>query len=163
MTTDMSVFGIIARASNIRSGKNPSYTCCDFLAMYPQFGVVNEVGERVIPNVVMESWLKMANAVISKARYGDRWEMAMGLFIAHWLTLYLQTAATANDPVRKIISAGLSKGVQTSKSAGDLSVSYDFSIVSNDFDGWGTYKYTAYGQQFVSIAKLVSMGGMTVW
>ena len=65
MTTDMSVFGIIARASNIRSGKNPSYTCCDFLAMYPQFGVVNEVGERVIPNVVMESWLKMANAVIS--------------------------------------------------------------------------------------------------
>lgn len=163
MIADMSVFGIIARASNIRSGKNPPYTVEDFLAMYPQFGVVNDVGERVIPCVVLRAWLKMAHAVLNKARYGDMWEMAMGLFIAHWLTLYLQTTASPNDPVKKIISAGLSQGVQTSKSAGDLSVSYDFSVVTNDFDGWGTYKYTVFGQQFIGLAKLVSLGGMTVW
>ena len=87
----------------------------------------------------------------------------MGLFIAHWLTLYLQTASSASDAINKIVNNGLAKGLQTSKGAGDLSVSYDFSIVANDFDGWGTYKQTTFGQQFVTLAKTVSMGGMMVW
>ena len=88
----------------------------------------------------------------------------MGLFIAHWLTLYLQGRVPGtNSSVETIVNAGLAKGVQTSKSAGDLSVSYDFSQVASDFNGWGTYKLTVYGQQFVTIARLVSLGGMTVW
>nr|DAO88093.1 MAG TPA: head to tail adaptor [Caudoviricetes sp.] len=163
MTVDMSVFGIIANASNIRHGDNPEYTKEDFLAMYPQFGAADDAGNPQIPDVVMDAWLKMAQAAISKARYGDMWDMAMGFFVAHWLTLYLQTAADADAPVGKIISAGLAKGLQTSKSAGDLSVSYDFSIVADDFDGWGTYKYTMFGQQLITLAKMVSMGGMCVW
>ncbi|WP_301962255.1 DUF4054 domain-containing protein [uncultured Megasphaera sp.] len=163
MTVDMSVFGIIANASNIRHGDNPEYTKEDFLAMYPQFGAADDAGNPQIPDVVMDAWLKMAQAAISKARYGDMWDMAMGFFVAHWLTLYLQTAADADAPVGKIISAGLAKGLQTSKSAGDLSVSYDFSIVAGDFDGWGTYKYTMFGQQLITLAKVVSMGGMCVW
>jgi len=87
----------------------------------------------------------------------------MSLFIAHFLTLYLQTLSSAEDSVKKIINAGLAKGVQTSKSAGDLSVSYDFSIIANDFEGWGTYKQTAFGQQFLTLAKVVAKGGMVVW
>ena len=87
----------------------------------------------------------------------------MGLYIAHWLTLYLQSAANPDDSLQKIVNAGLSKGLQTSKSAGDLSVSYDFSIVSNDFDGWGTYKQTSFGQQFITLAKMYAVGGMVVW
>lgn len=163
MTVDMSVFGIIANASNIRHGDNPEYTKEDFLAMYPQFGAADDAGNPQIPDVVMDAWLKMAQAAISKDRYGDMWVMAMGFFVAHWLTLYLQTAADADAPVGKIISAGLAKGLQTSKSAGDLSVSYDFSIVADDFDGWRTYKYTMFGQQLITLAKMVSMGGMCVW
>ncbi len=163
MIADESVFGIIARASNIRRGDNPKYTREQFLTMYPQFSVVDDIGRDVIPDVVFTAWLNMAQAAIRKERYGDMWEIAMGLFVAHWLTLYLQSAASMNDPISKIVSAGLSRGVQTAKSAGDLSVSYDFSIVAGDFDGWGTYKYTAFGQQLVTIAKLVSLGGMCIW
>ena len=163
MMADMSVFGIIANASNIRYGDTPPYTKEEFLAMYPQFGGVDSAGNPCIPDVVMEAWLNLARAAISKARYGDMWAMAMGFFVAHWLTLYLQTAADADAPVGRIISAGLAKGLQTSKSAGDLSVSYDFSIVAGDFDGWGTYKYTMFGQQLITLAKMVSMGGMCVW
>jgi len=44
-----------------------------------------------------------------------------------------------------------------------VSVSYDFNTVAQDFDGWGTYKLTLFGQQFITMAKLVSMGGMVVW
>lgn len=162
MYSDFDVFGIIASASNIRTGGNPEYTSADFLADYPQFGKV-EGGVPVIPPVMIDAWVNMAHASISKARYHDSWRIAMGFYIAHWLTLYLQTAASADDPVKKIVSSGLAKGIQTSKSAGDLSVSYDFGSVTQDMNGWGTYKLTAYGLQFVTLAKLYSAGGMMVW
>lgn len=164
MMADIDVFGIIANASNIRTGGNPAYTAEDFLKAYPQFGGVNpRTSDMVVPTVIMEAWVKLAHASIHYNRYGDAWEMAMGLYIAHWLTLYLQSAANPDDSLQKIVNAGLSKGLQTSKSAGDLSVSYDFSIVSNDFDGWGTYKQTSFGQQFITLAKMYAVGGMVVW
>lgn len=159
----LDVMGIISAASNIRCGDNPEYTEDTFYAAYPQFNKVDADGNQVIPSVVVSGWVKLANTALSYRRYRDYWEMAMGLFIAHWLTLYMQSAADPNDATSKIISAGLAKGVQTSKSAGDLSVSYDFSMMTGDFDGWGTYKYTAFGQQFITIARLVSAGGMCVW
>ena len=149
------VFGIIAGAANIRRGDNPPYTKDDFLAMYPQFAIVQ--------SVVLDAYVQLAHASISKARYHDAWEMCMGFFIAHWLTLYLQTLASPEDPIGKIMNAGLAKGVQSSKSADDLSVSYDFSLVSGDMNGWGTYKMTAFGQQLVTFAKMYSIGGMVVW
>lgn len=159
------VFGIIAGASNIRTGTNPPYTSADFLTAYPQFGKVDETtGQPIIPTTILEAWVNMANASLSKARYHDAWELCMGLFIAHFLTLYLQSAASPDDPTAKIINAGLAKGLVSSKSAGDLSISYDFSIVSGqDFAGWGTYKLTAYGQQFITLARIYAMGGMVVW
>lgn len=159
------VYGIIAGASNIRRGENPPYTSEDFLQFYPQFGKTNEeTGEPIIPAVVLQAYINLAHASIQKARYRDSWELVMGLFIAHWLTLYLQSAASADDPTAQIVNSGLAKGLQSSKSAGDLSVSYDFSFLSGaDFDGWGTYKLTAYGQQFITLARVYSMGGMVVW
>ena len=165
MYNNVDVFGIIAGASNIRTGDNPPYTSEDFLNAYPQFGKKDEVTRQpIIPTVVLNAWIKMANASISKARYHDAWELCMGLFIAHFLTLYLQTMASPNDPVGKIINSGLAKGMVASKSASDLSISYDFSIISGqEFAGWGTYKLTAFGQQFITLARMYSMGGMVVW
>lgn len=159
------VFGIIAGASNIRTGDNPPYTSEDFLAAYPQFGKVDEdTGQPMIPSIMLEAWVKLAHASLSKARYHDAWEICMGLIIAHFLTLYLQSTSSPDDPMSKIVNAGLAKGMIASKSAGDLSVSYDFSIVSGqEFAGWGTYKLTAFGQQFITMARMYSMGGMVVW
>ncbi len=158
------MFGIIAGASNIRRGDNPPYTSEDFLAVYPQFGKKDENGVQIIPQTVMDAYVNLAHASLSIARYHAVWETVMGFFIAHWLTLYLQSLSSADDPIGKIVSTGLAKGLQSSKSAGDLSVSYDFSFLNGtDFDGWGTYKLTAFGQQFATIARLYGMGGMVVW
>lgn len=158
------VFGIIAGASNIRRGENPPYTSEDFLAVYPQFGKLDENGNPAIPPTVMDAYVNFAHASLSISRYHAVWETVMGFFIAHWLTLYLQSFSSADDPVGKIVAAGLAKGLQSSKSAGDLSVSYDFSFLNGaDFNGWGTYKLTAFGQQFATIARLYGMGGMVVW
>jgi hypothetical protein len=153
----MDIFGIIAAASNVRTGGNPAYGVEDFLAAYPQFG------GGAVPEAVLRALVNLAQSSIHKARYHDAWEICMGLYIAHWLTLYLQTAAKADDPVQKKVAAGLAKGLQTSKSAGDISVSYDFGSVSEDFAGWGTYKLTAYGQQFVTMARTFALGGMVAW
>lgn len=163
MYNAIDLYGIIAEASNICGGKNPEYTKEDFLKIYPQFAKQNEAGEDLIPDVVITAYVKLAHACISYNRYNNMWNTCMSLFIAHFLTLYLQTLSSAEDSVKKIINAGLAKGVQTSKSAGDLSVSYDFSIIANDFEGWGTYKQTAFGQQFLTLAKVVAKGGMVVW
>ena len=127
MYSDIDVFGIIAVASNIRTGGNPEYTVDDFLAAYPQFG------DGTVPEVMLKAWVNMAQSSIHKARYHDAWEICMGLYIAHWLTLYLQTATKADDAVQKKIAVGLAKGLQSSKSAGDISVSYDFGSVNEDF------------------------------
>lgn len=165
MYGNVDVFGIIAGASNIRTGNNPPYTSEDFLTAYPQFGKRDpETRQPIIPSVVIDAWVKMAHASLSKARYHDAWELVMGLFIAHFLTLYLQTMASPDAPVGKIINAGLAKGMVSSKSASDLSISYDFSMISGqEFAGWGTYKLTAFGQQFITLARVYSMGGMVVW
>ena len=155
--SDMDVYGIIAEASNVRGGGNPTdYTLNTFLSEYPQFDSVDN-------EVVLQAWFNLAYASLSYNRYRDLWHTCMGLFIAHWLTLFLQTKSNADDPIRNIVNAGLAKGVQTSKSAGDLSVSYDFSAVANDFEGWGTYKLTLFGQQFITLARLACKGGMVVW
>lgn len=154
--------GIITGASNIRSGENPAYTKEDFIKSYPQFAKqLNDM--LVIPDEVINAYVNLAHACISYSRYHDLWNICMGLFIAHFLTLYLQTMANPEDNLKKIINAGLAKGIQTSKSAGDLSTSYDFSIIANDFNGWGTYKQTAFGQQFITLAKTVARGGMVIW
>ena len=164
MYGNVDVFGIIAGASNIRRGENPPYTSADFLARYPQFGNLDKEGNPVIPPIVIDAYVNFAHASIQEARYHDAWELVMGLFIAHWLTLYMQSMASADDPTQKIINAGLAKGLVSSKSAGDLSVSYDFSVINGqDFAGWGTYKLTMFGQQFITMARVYSMGGMVVW
>lgn len=163
MYGNVDVFGIIAAASNVKRGDNPPYTSADFLAVYPQFGKTDAEGTKIIPDTVIDAYVNFAHASLSKARYHDVWEMVMGLFIAHYLTLYLQTTASPDDPVGKIISAGLAKGLTSSKSAGDLSLSYDFGSVTSDMDGWGTYKMTAFGQQLITIAKMYGIGGMVVW
>lgn len=165
MYSDMDVFGIIAGASNIRSGDNPTYTSEDFFRIYPQFKKEDEKTHLpIVPEVVVNAYLKLAHASIKEARYHDAWEICMGLFIAHFLTLYLQSIADPADSIGQIVNAGLAKGMVASKSAGDLSVSYDFSAVNGaDFNGWGTYKETVYGRQFITLVKIYSLGGMVVW
>lgn len=152
----MNIYGIIAAASNIRSSdNNPEYTMDDFLTMYPQFKDVSEV--------VRKAWLKMAMNCLQYDRWNDLWEMGMGLYIAHFLTLYLQSSTPDGASTQQIINAGLSRGIATSKSVADMSVGSDFGSVASESAGWGTFSQTVYGQQFVQLAKLAAMGGMTIW
>lgn len=146
---------LIADASNIKIGKNPDYTEEDFYAFYPQF-------EGQVPSVVVQTFINLASANINKARWHKSWSFGMALFIAHFLTLYVKTSGTADNPNTNLASGNI-RGIQTSKSVDGVSVSYDVSSVLSELDGWGSYKLTEYGIQLLTIARLLGKGGMYVF
>ena len=76
----------------------------------------------------------------------------MSLFIAHFLTLYLESMSDSDTPsADEVISSATVRGIITSESVSGVSYSQDVSTI------------TKYGVQFASIAKLMGKGGMLVW
>ena len=146
---------LIADASNIKIGENPSYTKEDFFAFYPQF-------EGQVPENVINSFINLANSNINQKRWNKSWEFGMALFVAHFLTLYVKTSGTVEVPNENLASGNV-RGIQTSKSVDGVSVSYDVSSVLTELDGWGSYKLTEYGIQLLTMARLLGKGNMYVF
>ena len=148
--------GLVAQASNIKRPNTTQYTLEEFHAMYPQF-------EGLIPEAVEASFLQLANACVSQDRYGAMWNVAIALFMAHFLTLWLQSFREPGTPADEVMAAAQAQGVVTSESADGLSYSMDTSMISQDLAGWGAFKLTTFGVQFASMAKLVGKGGMYIY
>lgn len=156
-------FDIIARASNISTGGNPPYTIAeDFLPIFPQFGKDAE-GKEIIPLFILEIFLNLANASISQKKWGECWKLAMGWFIAHFATLWLQGNADPNSGASAVMAAGSAKGLMISKSVDSVSASIDYNSISQDLNGWAAWKLTIYGTQLASMGKLMGLGNMYVW
>lgn len=196
-----------------------------------------------IPTGVILMYLNLAYASLVQERWQEQWYVAMGLFIAHYCTLYAKSDASAvfetlqttthsevpvgavpgtvytlssappggslqtltknglfrtpgvdyvlsgstitltvptvlNDvlfavwPVQtqtftanapngaQIAAQGLAGGIQTSKSVGDVSVSYQ---VLTALESWGAWNLTSYGQQLVTMARVIGSGPMVIW
>ena len=148
--------GIVFTATNLRNGTNPAYTSADFLDVFPQF--TNNVNATMLSTFIL-----MASNSLEEARWHGQWEYAMALFIAHHCQLYLNNSAPADTLLEKAKSLGNAQGLASSKSVGDVSVSYDFNIISEGFKGWGTWNLTSFGQQLATMGKLVGKGSMYVW
>lgn len=149
---------VIANASNVSSGDNPAYDIAtDFLAIYPQFG------GGVVPLAVLTMYCNLANASVKQYRYQDAWYVCMGLFIAHFCHLYLESANPAGTSARKVLASGQAKGLPTSQGAGGVSNSVDYTHIATGLEGWVMWNATTYGQQFVTFAKLAGIGGMGIW
>lgn len=148
--------GLVAQASNIKMRENPPYSREIFLEFYPQFS-------DKLPDAVLSSFVELGQACVSEQRYGMMWRVAIGLFIAHMCTLYMQSAADADSPASDVLAAARAAGVVTSESADGVSYSMDMSALSQDLAGWAAFRLTAFGVQFASIAKLVGKGGIYVW
>jgi hypothetical protein len=159
---ELVVNGIIGAASNIRTGSNPAFSFSDFIAQYPQFGPDSN-SIYIIPQPIVQMYINLADVSIKEARWHDYWLIAMGWFVAHFCTLYLQGVSDPNGGAAAALAAGQAKGLNTSESVGDVSVSMDYNTIAQDLDGWAAWKLTIYGQQLATIGKLVGMGGMYVY
>jgi len=159
----MSDFGLINpaplvdKASNVGSNNSSeTYNESVFLSFFPQFtGKVSQD--------ILNAYIGMAIECLPYSRWQSQWSFGISLFVAHFLTLYLMTVDDPNSTASSVIAKSRSAmGIASSKSAGDVSISYDHGYLES-INEWGTWGLTIYGQQFVSLAKLMGKGGMYVW
>jgi len=160
--SDYSASGVVANASNIRFGDNPAYGISDFVAIYPQFGTVAEDGSftGVVPQAILQMFINLASSCIQQARWFDLWHFAMALFVAHYATLYLQSSTPTGANAKTVGQAGMAKAIQVSKAVDGVSASYQ--TISNGWEAWGSWNLTSFGQQLISQASIVGMGGMYI-
>lgn len=145
---------LIAGAANTPVAGNPEFTKADFFEVYPQF-------EGLVQDFILDQFIAIAQVTVLQARWFETWTMGMCWFIAHFVTLYLETLGGCNPTATSIVANARARGLQTNKTAGDVSVGYDFNSIK--LDGWQMYQTTIYGQQFANMAKLLGKGGMFVW
>lgn len=145
---------IFCGVPNVYLTDNPDFTKADFLETFPVF----ESSE--IPDGVFDMFLSMANASIKEKRYKSQWKYLMCLYIAHFVTLYLQTQ-TGNPEAADAVAAAMPRGVAVSKSVDGLSISYDFQDTA-DLAGYGTWTLTTYGRQLATLTKAYGAAGMWV-
>jgi hypothetical protein len=163
--TDANGFFEFGDGSNIQIGTNPAYAVSDFLAFYPQFGP-NSLGTPVVPTAVLQTFITLACTVLQQSRWQSMWALAVGWYVAHFCTLYLQSMADPDGGAAAVFASGRSQGVIMSKSVGDVSVSYDPNLSGRDqpsLAGWGAFHLTVYGQQLITSARLVGKGGMYIY
>jgi len=181
---------IIGIASNVRGGPNPPFGIMDFYAMYPQFFKVDDENEDectknrphetkisdetdepeepdnqpepLIPLIMLQAYIDLAHACVKYSRFREAWKICMGLFIAHFITLYMQTMVDPLGDAATVAKAGMAGGLMASKSVDGVSVSYDFSVITDDLEGWASWKETEYGRQLATWARMFSMAGMYI-
>lgn len=150
-------------ASNVILTDNPEFTRDDFSSIFPVFKLQDgtEVKHDEIPEEVFNLFYNMANKSLKYDRFKSVWKYCMCLYIAHYMILYLMTQN--GDPgAQSALAGSLPRGVASSKSVDGLSISYDFMGAAEDLSGYGTWKYTIYGQQLATITKVYGHGGMWV-
>lgn len=116
-----------------------------------------------VPEDILNLFIAMANSSLQKSRWLSKWEYAMGLYIAHFCLLHLQTQVGANASSAQIIASAHSLFPKASKSVGDVSVSYDTSSILGELPGWAAWKTTSFGVQLATLARMFGAGGMYVW
>ena len=155
-------FGLTLAASNIVGDNTSVYTSDMFSEDFPQFTEKpDHSGYRnsFIPLHMLDSFIKIANAVIQETRWFEKWRWAMGLYIAHYATLYLRMFSDGSSSARGAANSGALIGVVSSSTLGDTSVTYDTRALVAATEKWGAWNSTSYGQLLVTEARLVSMGG----
>lgn len=78
---------------------------------------------------------------------------------ATWLTTTTVDTTVMPDAA-KVAAQGIANGIQTSKSVGDVSASYQ---VLTSLEAWGQWNLTLYGQQLATMARVIGSGPMVIW
>ncbi len=111
------------------------------------------------PAVIVAAYIAAATASLVQARWLDLWTIGMGLYVAHFCTLYLRASGNPQAPPGVAALAGLKQGIIVSSSAGGVSQSLQ---PSQGLEAWGAWAQTQWGVQLATFAKVVGMGPMYV-
>lgn len=154
-------YGVRAMVANIGQSQG-NYTAEQFQEDFPQFftaGTEETPAACLVPATMLAEIIAMANACVQPDKWLESWRYAVGLYVAHYSTLYLRTYAPSNSSPQQAAASGALVGVVKSATLGDSSVSYDTSAVTKGTEDWGDLNATTYGQMLANRAKLVGLGG----
>ena len=155
-------FGVRETASNIGTTAG-LYTVDMFANDFPQFFYTSQtVRHCVAPDSILEMFISLANGAIQTDKWLDLWRYACGLYVAHNLTMYLQTYSASSSTPAQAAASGALVGVISSATLGDSSVSYDTAALTKATENWGDLNATRYGQELATKARMVGMGGTYV-
>lgn len=143
------------------SGQSGTYTVAAFLTAFPQF--TDTDGVCLIPDEMLDSFIAMANASIFPDAWGNVYEYAAGLYVAHHCALYLETYAPGGSASAAAAAGNAgNSGLVKSATMGDTSVTYDNTAVTSGTEKWGTWNATKYGAQLVTMARGLGIAGTYV-
>lgn len=154
-------YGVRGMAANIGQTQG-NYTAEQFQQDFPQFftlGTEENPSVCLVPATMLTEIINMANACVQPDKWLESWRYAVGLYVAHYATLYLRTYAESNATPQQAAASGALVGVVKSATLGDSSVSYDTTAVTKGTEDWGDLNSTTYGQMLANRAKLVGLGG----
>lgn len=114
-----------------------------------------------VPLTVLNIYIYNATNSILLERYGADWFKCMCYYIAHYLTLWVQSqAAGPGSTPAQLATAGMAMGIRVAKAVHDVSTSYE---PLKGLDDFGTYQLTLPGQMLATMAKAVGSGGVLAW
>ena len=154
-------YGVRAMAANIGQSQG-NYTAEQFQQDFPQFFTPSSEENPsvcLVPATMLAESITMANACVQPDKWLESWRYAVGLYVAHYATLYLRTYAESSPTAAQAAASGALVGVVKSATLGDSSVSYDTTAVTKGTEDWGDLNSTTYGQMLANRAKLVGLGG----
>lgn len=149
-------YGVRAAAANIGQSQG-NYTAEQFQQDFPQF--FNADGVSLVPETMLSEIINMANACVQPDKWLESWRYAVGLYVAHYATLYLRPYAESSPTAAQAAASGALVGVVKSATLGDSSVSYDTSALTKGTENWGDLNATTYGQMLANRAKLIGAAG----
>ncbi len=152
-------YGVRGAAANIGVSRG-NYTEAEFQADHPQFFKAD--GTPLLPPTMLAELVKMANAAIQPDKWGEMWRYAVGLYVAHYATLYLRSYAPSNETAQQAAASGAVVGVVRGATLGDASIQYDTGAITAGTEDWGDLNSTTYGQQLASRARMVGLAGTLV-
>lgn len=163
--------GLISAAANMpQPGELGTYTKEMFLTDFPQFTKKQvSPGEEeenqiisLVPDSMLQVFINNSNASILPSRYGDIWRYAAGLYVAHFSALYLKTYSDGSATPARAAATGQQTGLVKEATMGDTTIRYDNEAITEASAKWGSWNATQYGQQLVTMARMIGMGGMYV-
>ena len=149
-------YGVRAAAANIGQSQG-NYTAEQFQQDFPQF--FTPEGVSLGPETMLSEIINMANACVQPDKWLESWRYAVGLYVAHYATLYLRPYAESSPTAAQAAASGALVGVVKSATLGDSSVSYDTSALTKGTENWGDLNATTYGQMLANRAKLIGAAG----
>ena len=152
-------YGLRADAANI-GRQTGDYTAEMFQADCPQF--YDPEGQPLAPSTMIDMIINRANTAIQPDKWLDGWRYGCGLYVAHYVTMYLKTYAASSATPQQAAATGALVGVVSSAKLGNASVTYDTDALTKATEGWGDLNATIYGQMLATQARLVGMGGTYV-